>query len=877
MKKYHLPPSLKNLEPLALNMRWSWHHPLTQLFCDINPEAWMESRNPVKTLLSSTAQLEKLAHNAEFIERVETEYKNLQDYLEKQDTWYQRTYPNEQNKKIAYFCAEYGLHESLPIYSGGLGVLAGDHVKSASDLGVPMIFVGLFYANGYFVQQIAEDGKQNDVYLDFNPDHLPLSQVMDDNGKPLLVDVTLPGRSVSVQIWKAQVGRVHLYLLDSRLKQNTPEDQALTARLYGGDREMRLSQEIILGIGGIRALEKMGVKPDVFHMNEGHSGFFQLERIRSLMQTQKLNFHEATMACASDCVFTTHTPVPAGNETFSLPLMHKYFSPLIKELELPWRNFLRLGLVPEKSDYKYFSLTVFALNVSRFANGVSELHGRIASKMWSYLWENVPEKDNPIKHVTNGVHVDTWMNEEYKQLLAENLGQDWNQHLLLNDENKKFWNKIHSLDSALIKEKSLKLKRDLILFTRTQLKEQYKRHQKSKQEIDQIDQFLNPNALTIGFARRFATYKRATLIFKDLKRLEQLVNDPEKPVQFIFAGKAHPADVPGQKFIAEIFQLSQQPAFLGKIIILENYDMNISRHMISGVDVWLNNPRRPMEASGTSGQKVPLNFGLNFSVLDGWWREGYNGQNGWTIGEEKDYPSEQVQDFEDAQDFYQTLESTILPLYYQQKTNDLQSNGLSQAWLERCAEAFTSTIMIYSMDRVVHDYVQELYRPAMEYGQRFKASNYGHTKKYHTARHRLRRNWPSVTIQSFSFGDQAVETHSKYEAYAKTPLFHVEFPYDETCPGRVFEAAKTQVEAQVYLGEIDPTEVRGEIVATLPTGELAQIFPLKVDSYDSTQALAHFKTTLSSANGKPLRLRMRFYPHFEGNAEAFEFGQCLWL
>ncbi len=877
MKKYHLPPSLKNLEPLALNMRWSWHHPLTQLFCDINPEAWMESRNPVKTLLSSTAQLEKLAHNAEFIERVETEYKNLQDYLEKQDTWYQRTYPNEQNKKIAYFCAEYGLHESLPIYSGGLGVLAGDHVKSASDLGVPMIFVGLFYANGYFVQQIAEDGKQNDVYLDFNPDHLPLSQVMDDNGKPLLVDVTLPGRSVSVQIWKAQVGRVHLYLLDSRLKQNTPEDQALTARLYGGDREMRLSQEIILGIGGIRALEKMGVKPDVFHMNEGHSGFFQLERIRSLMQTQKLNFHEATMACASDCVFTTHTPVPAGNETFSLPLMHKYFSPLIKELELPWRNFLRLGLVPEKSDYKYFSLTVFALNVSRFANGVSELHGRIASKMWSYLWENVPEKDNPIKHVTNGVHVDTWMNEEYKQLLAENLGQDWNQHLLLNEENKKFWNKIHSLDSALIKEKSLKLKRDLILFTRTQLKEQYKRHQKSKQEIDQIDQFLNPNALTIGFARRFATYKRATLIFKDLKRLEQLVNDPEKPVQFIFAGKAHPADVPGQKFIAEIFQLSQQPAFLGKIIILENYDMNISRHMISGVDVWLNNPRRPMEASGTSGQKVPLNFGLNFSVLDGWWREGYNGQNGWTIGEEKDYPSEQVQDFEDAQDFYQTLESTILPLYYQQKTNDLQSNGLSQAWLERCAEAFTSTIMIYSMDRVVHDYVQELYRPAMEYGQRFKASNYGHTKKYHTARHRLRRNWPSVTIQSFSFGDQAVETHSKYEAYAKTPLFHVEFPYDETCPGRVFEAAKTQVEAQVYLGEIDPTEVRGEIVATLPTGELAQIFPLKVDSYDSTQALAHFKTTLSSANGKPLRLRMRFYPHFEGNAEAFEFGQCLWL
>jgi glycogen phosphorylase len=871
MKITTLPPTLQPMNELAHNLWWSWNQHTWSAFERFCPETWKATRNPVKTMLAGEKNWSALAEDGEFLTTVAKLKGELDQYMEKKDTWYAQKHGVDSS--IVYFCAEYGLHESLPIYSGGLGVLAGDHVKSASDLGIPMTFVGLFYANGYFTQQIDENGKQVDVYADFNPEELSLEPVLDANGAPLKVSVQLPERTCALQIWKAQVGRCPLYLLDSRLPENSESDRDLTARLYGGDRDMRMSQEIILGIGGIRALKAMGIEPSVYHMNEGHSGFFQLERIRQTMLERNLSFKEAKLVCASNCVFTTHTPVPAGNEAFSLPLMHQYFHPLIEELNLQWKDFVKLGLVEEKSDYKYFSLTVFALNVSRFANGVSELHGRIAKKMWKNLWVNVPEADNPIGHITNGVHVDTWMDQSYKTMLTEAVGPDWNQHLLQTDKNEAYWAKLRAIPHDSIKKTARSLKERLIAFTREQLKAQYQRQNKPQAMIDQVDQFLNPNALTIGFARRFATYKRATLVFKDLERLERLVNNPERPVQFVFAGKAHPADVPGQTFIREIYQISQREEFRGKIIILENYDMNISRHLISGVDIWLNNPRRPMEASGTSGQKVPLNFGQNFSVLDGWWREGFNGKNGWAIGKDKDYPSQEIQDLEDANDFYKTLEDTVLPLYYSPK-----DGGPSDEWVERCKEAFLSTIMHFSMDRVVGDYTEKLYLKAQAYGETFHAQDHAKARLYLSERKFLRSHWPSVTFSDVSFGEQAVETTSRFNEYRETPLFHVEFPYDDTLPGRVFEAVGTKVNATLYLGDITPSQVRIELVTTdCEKREHRGNVELTLKEHDQKRGLAHYETNFKSTNGEPVRLRLRAYPTMVGLSTPFEFGLCQWL
>lgn len=857
----------QQLEVMAYNYWWSWNQDVWNLFSSINNEVWGETRNPV-LVLKRTENLDQLLENADLKKKISDLYTRLVTYLNRKntgETWFAKTFPNVSGP-VAYFSAEYGIHEALPIYSGGLGVLSGDHVKSASDLGIPMVFIGLFYSNGYFTQRINEEGKQLDLYGKFSPDNLSLTPVMAKDGGPLVFEVTLAERKISVQAHKAMVGQSELFLLDSNHPNNSESDRLLTAKLYGGDREMRISQEIILGIGGIKLLKALKIEPAAYHMNEGHSGFFQLERIQNTMKEKSLSFDEAKVLCASNCLFTTHTPVPAGNEAFSLPLMHKHFHTMIKGFNIPWQRFVELGLVPEKSDYKFFSLTVFAINVARFYNGVSELHGKIAQKMWRDSWPNVPEVENPMTHITNGVHVQTWMALDVKNLLSDTLGKTWEDELA----NHAFWNKASDISNSKIRETKIALKSKMIQIVRTQLKKQLKDNHEPQKEIDAVDTYLDDKTLVIGFARRFATYKRATLIFKDLKKLESLLSNPERPLAFVFSGKAHPQDIPGQKYIEEIYKFSRMPEFKGKVIILENYDMNISRHMVSGSDVWLNNPRRPMEASGTSGQKVPINFGLNFSVLDGWWREAFDGNNGWAIGEEKDFPNDEVQDYEDAMDFYKTLEQTVMPLYY----NDVAKGekGASAAWIEKTKVSFITNISRYSTHRMVQDYMTKFYSEAIKYGEKFTKSP-DLLKTYIRNRHALRSNWKGTYFTYVHFDGSHVEVPSQFEKSLHSPLHHVEYPAEFTFPGRVFETTESHIHLGLYLGDINPAGVVVEaVICDAKTDKVDhQKFTLKEAL---VEGVGHFELKFKSSS--PKKLRFRIYGHDEFLVHPFEYAQMMW-
>jgi starch phosphorylase len=859
-----LPTELNILNEIAHNLWWSWNQESWEIFEELNAEVWNQKRNPVHTLASLTPErLSEVKNNETLMQKVEAVAKKYNTYINNDNTWFNQEYADKKDKTIAYFSAEFGIHESLPIYSGGLGVLAGDHIKSSSDLGIPMTFVGLFYRNGYFTQQIDGEGQQVDVYDTFNPELLCVNPALDKNNEQVTISVNLPGREVKALVWEAKVGRNTLLLLDTHHESNTQEDKDLTARLYGGDREMRISQEVVLGIGGIRALNALGIEPDAYHMNEGHSGFFQLERVLNIMKEKECSFEEAKVITSSNCVFTTHTPVPAGNEAFSLPVMHKYFFEYIKQLDISWNRFLDLGLVEESSDYKFFSLTVFAINFSRFQNGVSELHGKIAAKMWKNQWENVPEIDNPMTHITNGVHAQTWTSLPMKELFEAKLGNDWEENLA-NDE---YWNKFDEIDEATLKSTKKELKQKLIKMVRKQLKDQLERNGEGQAEIAACDSYLDENALTVGFARRFATYKRATLIFQDKKKLAEIVNNKDNPVQFVFAGKAHPADIPGQKFIKDIYQISREPEFKGKVIILENYDMNISRHMVSGVDVWLNNPRRPMEASGTSGQKVPLNGGLNFSVLDGWWREGHNGENGWTIGKEKDYPNDQVQDFEDANDFYHTLEQTIVPMYYQQH----------ETWTKWIKNSLKSNIARYSTHRMVQDYMNKLYKNALSYGEQYSKDKFENVEEYITSRRYLRRNWNTITFENVNWDGQFVAVDSRYGEVSQTPSHHVEFDVDETLPGKVIETAEATLKLTVYSGEISAEQIDAELVVTSEKGQEVEAIKLNKETSQTSNGLVAFHTKYTSPDGTPRRVRVRLIPHFDQVASKFELGLVHWL
>lgn len=868
MKLQQLPSSLKPIETIVMNLWWTWHQEIWEIFQQFNPEEWIKHRNPIMTIESASDEtIAMLEKDQDYLSKLHAINEKLNYYMTRTDRWYPNTYPDKKDTPIAYFSAEYGMHESLKIYSGGLGVLSGDHVKSASDLGIPLNFVGLFYHQGYFQQEITEYGEQVDRYIDQNAAQLPLTEVEVD-GKKLRVHVTLNGRDIALRVWKVQVGLSKLFLMDANIEENSEEDRQITARLYGGDRETRICQEIILGMGGNRALKAMGINPEMYHMNEGHSAFFQLDRIANKMKEKNIDFDQARLICQSNCLFTTHTPVPAGNEAFELALMEQYFKDYVEEaFHIPWGKFLSLGLIDENSSYKYFSLTVMAIHMASFYNGVSELHGQIAQKMWKGLWQNIPESENPISSITNGIHVKTWCSPEMKELFVDSLGKDWESHL----SNSNYWEQSLSIDNQKVRSVRHELKRKMIKMARHQLKEQLKRNGEPSKAIEEVDGFLDENRLTIGFARRFATYKRATLIFKDSARLDRIVNNPDRPVQFIFAGKAHPADKPGQEFIKQIYNYSREERFKGKIIFLENYNMHISRHMVSGVDVWLNNPRRPMEASGTSGQKVPINAGLNFSVLDGWWREGYNGENGWTIGNEDDYPNEEAQDQDDSNNFYETLENVIAPLFYEGEVTEE-----SDHWIEKSKISLATNIARYSTYRMVQDYANKFYTHALDF--------YSYIKNDENRNHFIKQSsslvsaWPSITFNTIvlDYKKGVNEVASRFNEFKNAPSHHTEIPYDYTIPGRVFCGKHNLIETSVYLAGINPEDVVCEAVLTTPDSNERQIIELEnTKKLDSGTYL--FKNYNEESKGETKNLRIRVIPKNLPHISKFELGLSSWL
>jgi len=705
--KLSLPRRLKRLEELAFNLWWVWHPEAQRLFREIDNLLWEETyHNPVAFLRDcERSRLNAMTNDRYFLDKFDQVMRGFDRYMHEKDTWFSKTYPELSDEMMAYFSFEFGLHESLMVYAGGLGVLSGDHLKEASNLGIPLVGVGFVYTYGYFSQRISEDGWQHakNVQIDF--DSLPLISLMDENGEPIKISIDLPGRKVSARIYELNVGRVKLFLLYTNIPDNDPNDRHLTDRLYISDLELRISQEILLGMGGVRALRVLGYNPTAWHMNEGHSAFLTLERALEYSREGK-TFTEATDLIKGTSVFTTHTPVPAGNDEFPLWLIDKYFVNVWPELGLTREDFINIAKIKQSWGGDAFSMPILALKLSQFRNGVSELHGQVARQMWQFLWPDTKVDDVPISHITNGIHTETWIARRMGTLFSRYISSDWAEHI----DDPDLWAQVENIPDGELWRVRRHLKRKLVAYIISRGRRQWKTGEVHPVQTLASGVLLDPYALTIGFARRFATYKRANLILSDYERLLKLVTNARMPVQFIFAGKAHPADEPGKRMIQEVYRAVKDARFGGRLAFLEDYDMNIARYLVQGVDVWLNTPRRSREASGTSGMKAALNGVLNFSVLDGWWCEGYNGRNGWPIGKDVTIDTEiPEQDSADAISLYETLENEIVPLYYEQRSAD----NLPGEWIARMKESIRTLGGQFSMSRMVKEYMTSLYHPAI--------------------------------------------------------------------------------------------------------------------------------------------------------------------
>ena len=701
-----LPKRINKLSVVANNLWWSWNTDFLKLFKMIDIDLWEHiGKNPVKFLkLVPQEKLEEYSKNSEFLKEYDRVIGNFESYMNSRSTFFSKKYPENKNDLIAYFSAEYGLDEILQIYSGGLGILSGDHLKAASDLGVPLVGVGLLYKKGYFHQVINGAGRQENTYRDIDIEDLPITPVKDEKGNDLIVESRIQRKRLYLKVWQINVGRVKLYLLDSDIDENIDQDfREITQYLYGGNQETRIRQEIVLGMAGTNLLKKLKLNPTVYHMNEGHSAFLILELARELVEEKQISFRNAITIVASKTVFTTHTPVPAGNDIFPIDLMEKYFKNFWPRLGIGREEFLRLGMNPKEELEPGFNMGIFALKISGKKNGVSKLHGSVSRELFSDIWPDITANESPIGYVTNGVHTCSWLAPCVKELYNKYLTPYWQDTIHLENT----WNKINNIPDKELWETHYKRKVRLMKVVRENTIERLRRNGMRYEEIMDIVSHLNPDVLTIGFARRFATYKRGTLIFRDLERITEILNNSKAPVQLIFAGKAHPQDIEGQELIRQIHEISMKPQFKGKIFLLEDYDIAMSRYLVSGVDVWLNNPRRPMEASGTSGQKASINGVINFSVLDGWWVEGYNKQNGWIIGQNKNYDSYDMQDNEDAKSIYDTLENKIIPTYYDRK-NDAE---YSESWVRIMKNSIISTGWQYSTARMLIDYLEKMYLP----------------------------------------------------------------------------------------------------------------------------------------------------------------------
>jgi len=739
-----LPEKLMPLRDIVLNLWWSWDHDAAALMLRIDRELWdAEDCNPLKVLCKVSQQrLEDLSNDESFIGHMERVHKRLTDYL-KTRSWFATKYPAHAQKVFAYFSAEFGLSETLPMYSGGLGMLAGDYMKSASDLGLPLCGVGLLYTEGYFHQYLNSDGWQQETYPKNDFFTMPVILMKDEKGNVHKISVDMPDGTVHARIWKVMVGRNEIYLLDTNYSDNPQNFRDITSRLYGGDLEMRIRQEILLGIGGVRALYKIGKIPCITHMNEGHSAFLALERIRTLMEQNNLKFDEAKELVISSNIFTTHTPVPAGNDRFSYDLVKKYFYNYAGLLGLNIDDFLRLGEEPVDIEDRYkgsnFCMTVLALNHASFINGVSKLHGKVSRNMWKWLWPELDVDDVPITSITNGVHARTWISFDMANLLDRYLGPRW----IDNPWDHTIWNRVKDIPTMELWHTHERRRERLVAYVRNKLREQLEKKGITGAELDIANEVLDPNAITIGFARRFATYKRATLIFKDMERLIKLFTNKDMPVQIIFAGKAHPKDEEGKQFIKEIYRIARKPELRRHIVFLEDYSMTMTRYLVQGVDVWLNNPRRPFEASGTSGMKVCFNGGVNLSILDGWWDEAYNKNNGWAIGSGENYDVQNVeyQDTVESKALYQLLEDNVIPLFYKKGPD-----GLPKQWVELMKSSIMSNCSVYNTNRMVQEYISKFYIKGADAYEKLSDDNFKEAKELSVWKKKVSSGWDKIKI-----------------------------------------------------------------------------------------------------------------------------------
>ncbi len=735
----NLPAELDPLDEIARDLWYSWHRDAIELFARLDPDAWQAAdRNPVMTLAQvPQTTLDAAARDETFLAELRRVHTAFRAYKEGTG-WFQEVYPGVTDLRVAYLSLEFGLDTALPIYSGGLGVLAGDHLKSASDLGLPLVGVGLLYGNGYFRQALNVDGWQQERYPPSDWSKTPVHRQLDADGAQLHVEVVMAGTPVRAAIWRAQVGRVALYLLDTDIEENAPELREITTSLYGGDRERRLRQELLLGIGGLRALDAVGVAPTVFHMNEGHSAFLTLERIRTLMHDDGLPFAAAFEQVAGSTLFTTHTPVSAGNEVFEVALVRRYLEPLATDLGLAWDAFVDMGQAPGQ-DETQFGMTPLALRTSAFANGVSRLHGEVSQGMWQSLWPELPTDEVPIASVTNGIHPRTWLSREMGQLLDRYLGP----RLVEHPHDQSVWDRVDNIPPGELWRVKQRRRERLVLVTRQRLRAQMERRGASPMALREADETLQPDILTLGFARRFATYKRGTLLFRQADRLARLLTDPDRPVQLVFSGKAHPADTPGKEMIQAIVRFAQDPRVRQRIVFVEDYDIGVSRLLVSGCDVWLNVPRRPLEASGTSGMKAVVNGVLNVSVPDGWWAEGYSPEVGWSIGNGESYDDPDEQDAIECDALFNLLEQEVIPLFYRR-----DASGLPREWVARMTASMARLGAEFNTHRMVQEYTEWGYLPAHRAATRLAKDGHGEAIALSEWRDRVAAAWPSVTLRS---------------------------------------------------------------------------------------------------------------------------------
>jgi len=777
-----LPEPIQFLRELAQNMWWCWNYDAVNLFERLDPKRWRTTEHNPLRLLADVPQkrLDDAANDPAYIAHLDRVRESLRTYLGAR-TWFASTYPELKDRTIGYFSMEFGLHECLPMYSGGLGVLAGDHMKAASDLGVPLVGIGLLYHSGYFQQYLSNDGWQFEEYPKIDPHHVPMERQNNGESRPVTVSCRVGPRDVAIQVYRIRVGRVNLFLLDTDLYENDPSDRELTMRLYAGDQEMRIRQECVLGFGGCATLRALGYDPSLFHMNEGHSAFLALARMGHMMESAGLTFAEAREAVASTNMFTTHTPVPAGIDVFPRGLVEKYLSPYAQKMHVSIDDLMTIGRTHSENTQEPFSMANLALRLSCRANGVSRRHGQVAREMWRSNWPDVPIDEIPISSVTNGVHLRSWLSPEIARLFERYLGPSW----INRPDDLEIWERLDDIPDAELWRAHERSRERLVVEMRARLREHMTRRSAPPSQVEAADEVFNPEALTIGFARRFASYKRATLMLKNEERLLKIVSDVERPVQFIFAGKAHPLDDKGKELIKRLVQFARGAKTRLRFAFIENYNMSVARRLVQGVDLWMNTPTKPLEASGTSGMKVAPNGGINFSILDGWWCEGYDGTNGWIIGDDRKYDSAEYQDFVESESIYDMLEHEIIPAFY-----DRGSDGLPRRWIARMRASMRTCGPKFSAARMVREYADKLYVPVMRVGGGLTDNAFEGAKALAKWKERIRDAWSGAYVESFEISGD-----------------------DEQSVGSTLG-----VRAMVHLGTLQPDEVVVQIyVGAAPT------------------------------------------------------------